>query len=229
MHRLNEHLIQYIESSDEAYATDEDFALKDRKAIKDNIKKTFKDVDKTRNEFIKTNHKKDGHVTMKTKEFKKMHLDEGLFDNPSVTPDFWYPKNRGPLVDIITANLTGDEIVYRRHETDNPDKPKFVVQATGLGFDNEDISVDSGDEDNRPTIKVRVKNDADAEQVVALADRYDKISNVKPIRFYGDKKFEVTIYIDEEDFEGNYIEDNINVRPDNRGRKSSSEKVLVSV
>ena len=225
MHKLNESLHQYVDSLDDQYINDENIALRDRKNIKDNIKKAFKDVDKTHDEFIKLNHKKDGHATMKTKEFKKMHLDEGLFDNPSVTPDFWYPKNRGSLVDIITANLTGDEIVYRRHETDNPDRPNFVMQFIGLGFDNKDISVDSGDEDTRPTIKVRVKNDADAEKVIALADRYDKISKVKPIRFYGDKKFEVTIYIDEEDFEGDYIEDGIQVRPDNRGRPKAAQKV----
>lgn len=229
MHKLNESIHQYIDSLDDQYFDDENIALRDRKNIKDNIKKDFKDVDKTHDEFIKLNHKKDGHATMKTKEFKKMHLDESLFaevEAPARSDnDFWYMNKRGCLFDIMLDNIAGSETVYTRNEAAAGTKNEWIPQNVGIGIPNEDVSVTYGDDGEQPSIIVRVPNQALADKVVALADRYNKPSSVTPLKYYGDNKLQVTILIDEEDFEGDYIEDGIQVRPDNRGRRKAAQKV----
>lgn len=137
--------------------------------------------------------------------------------------NFWHMPNRGSLVDILSQFLTGDETVYTKVEADGQAEPKFNPRRIGLYIENEDISISYGDEDNRPSISVRVAGKALADEVVALADRYDKLTSTKPIKYYGDKDTQITIYLDDEDFEGNYEEEGILVRPCKaKGRKKKS-------
>ncbi len=225
MHTLNEHIHQYIDSSDALYLNDADLALRDRKEIKKKLASDFKDVDKTRNEFININHKRE-YETMKTKEFKKMHLDESLFDGavldaPTEDDTLYYSAKRGSLFDLISMYLTDGEVAYLKRKDKNGNDKYNPTRRGGLGLDNGDITVDYGDENGRPSITVRVTDEQMANRVKEIADRFDKTSNIKPCRFYGDKKFQVVIYIDDEDFDGNYQEDGVQVRSDNRGKSKS--------
>lgn len=222
MNKLNEAVLKYIELPDDQYASTEDFVMKDRQKIKSELKKRFKEHEKNRDDFIKINHNREGHTMQKTNGFKKLKLSESLFEDAAVATrdDVYYASKRGSLVDIITMYLTEGEEVYLLKGEDETGKQKFNPTRRGaLGIDNGDIYVDDGDEDTRPTIKVHVADEDTANKVVAIADRFDKLSKVQPLRFFGDKKFSVIIYMDDEDFDGDYEEDGVNVRPDGRGRK----------
>ena len=221
MNKLNESVLKYIDTSDDRYATQDDFVMKDRKAIKDEMKKRFKEHEKNRDEFIKINHKREGHTMQKTKGLKKLKLSESLFEDTTTETkdDVYYSSKRGSLLDIITMYLTDGEKVFLKKNKDGKDT---FMQTTrgGLGVDNGDISVDYGDDGSRPSITVRVTDEATASKVEEIADRFDKISKVKPCKYFGDKAFQVIIYIDEDDFEGDYEEEGVLVKPsEGRGRK----------
>jgi hypothetical protein len=223
MNKLNESVLKYIETSDDQYASQEDFVMKDRKKIKSELKKRFKEHEKNRDDFIKINHNREGHTMQKTNGFKKLKLSESLFEDAAVATrdEVYYSSKRGSLVDILTLNLTDGEQVYLYRGEDESGKQKFIPTTRGgLGLDNnKDILVDIGGEDSRPTLSARVPDEVTANKVVELADRFDKLSKVRPCNSYSEMKFQVTIYLDDDDFEGDYVEDGVNIRPDNRGKK----------
>ena len=222
MNELNEAVLKYIELPDDQYASTEDFVMKDRQKIKSELKKRFKEHEKNRDDFVKINHNREGHTMQKTNGFKKLKLSESLFEDAAVATkdDVYYRSKRGSLLDVLTAELTIGEDVYLHRGKDKSGKDKFVDTNTkGLGLADEDMTINYGDEDVRPSVTVRVVDQETADKVVEIADKFDKLSKVKPCRFYGDKKFQVIIYLDDEDFDGNYEEDGVNIRPDGRGRK----------
>lgn len=224
MNKLNESVLQYIELPDDQYASTEDFVLKDRQKIKSELKKRFKEHEKNRDDFVKINHNREGHTMQKTNGFKKLKLSESLFEDAAVATkdDVYYRSKRGSLLDVLTAELTIGEDVYLHKGTDKNGKARFVdTNKSGLGLADEDMSIEYGDEDTRPSMTVRVVDQETADKVVEIADRFDRLSKVKPCKFFGDKKFQVIIYLDDEDFDGNYEEEGVNVRPDNRGKRKS--------
>lgn len=153
-----------------------------------------------------------------------MEIKTNTYIADAAKANFWHMPKRRSLVEIISQFLTGDETVYSIKEDSDPADPKFNPRRVGLYIENEDISISYGDEDTRPCISVRVAGQQAAAEVEALAARYDKLSSTKPVRYYGDKDTQVTIYLDDEDFEGDYEEDGIKVRPcKSRGRKKKSD------
>lgn len=121
---------------------------------------------------------------------------------------YYYKKKRGSLVDIICDELTYGEEVYILSASGN-----FVpTTAPSLLISEYNVSTDWTD-DGQNFILVQVGDEETQSKVVELAKKFGK-ETITRHTGYGDldKRFQVKILIDEEDFDGNYFDPNVLIR-----------------
>lgn len=96
MLKLDESLFQFITASDDQSSDIQEVdspanadAHNSRKDIKKELKTQLKDHEKNKEAFIKINHEREPK-SMKTKELKKLHLNESLFESrEQISPSRW--------------------------------------------------------------------------------------------------------------------------------------------
>ena len=123
------------------------------------------------------------------------------------TQNYYYKKTRGSVVDVICDELTFGEEVYILNNSTG----KYVpTTAPSLGISEYNVSTDW---DGQNFILVQVEDEETQKKVVELADRFGKKCLTKHTN-YGDldKRFQVKILIDEEDFDITYFDPNVLVR-----------------
>ena len=126
---------------------------------------------------------------------------------------YYYKKKRGSLVDVICDELTYGEEVY----TLSANGKYIPTTAPSLLINEYNVSTD-WDDNGQNFILVQVESEEIQHKVVELANKFGKSCLVKNT-IYGDldKRFQVRILIDEEDFDGNYFDPTVLVR----GQKAS--------
>jgi hypothetical protein len=126
---------------------------------------------------------------------------------------YYYKKKRGSLVDVICDELTYGEEVYTLSATGN----YIPTTAPSLLINEYNVST-SWDENGQNFILVQVGDEDTQKKVVELGNKFGKTCIEKHTN-YGDldKRFQVKILIDEEDFDGNYFDPNVLIR----GKKAS--------
>lgn len=220
MLKLDESLFQFITASDDQSSEIQEVdspanaeAHNSRNDIKKDLKKQLKDHEKNKEAFIKINHEREPK-SMKTKEMKKMHLSESLFEATAVldrpeTRQLFYKAKRGPLADIIQDELTTGEVVYSQSSTGGWN-PTFTPS---LNLPEEHVGVLYDDSGN-VCIEAKVGDEGTAAKVSEIGNKYGKrVTQSGPIEWADpDKKYIVRIYLDEADFDGNYVDPNVPVR-----------------
>lgn len=218
MLKLDESLFQFIEASDDQSSEIQEVdspanaeAHNSRNDIKKELKKQLNDHEKNKEAFVKINHEREPK-SMKTKDMKKLHLSESLFEATAVLEnpkELYYRPKRGPLADIIQDELTRGEDVYSKSASG-----KWVPTfAPSLNLPEENVGVFYDDSGN-VCIEAKVGDIATATKVEAIADKYNKrVIVIGPISWAEpNKQYNVRIYVDEADFDGNYFDPNVLVR-----------------
>lgn len=121
---------------------------------------------------------------------------------------YYYKQRRGSLVDVICDELTYGEEVYTLSSSG-----KFVpTTAPSLLISEYNVSTDWND-DGQNFILVQVGNEELQSKVIEVANKYGKSYITKTTK-YGDedKRYQVKILIDEEDFDGHYFDPNVLIR-----------------
>ena len=222
MLKLDESLFQFINASDDQSSEIQEVdspanaqAHNSRKDIKKELKKQLKDHEKNKEAFVKINHERKPKNSMKTKDVKKLHLSESLFEATAVLErpkEIYYRPKRGPLADIIQDELTRGEDVYSKSASG-----KWVPTfAPSLNLPEEHVGVMYDDSDN-VFIEVKVGDPKTAEMVAAIGEKYGKPVNISgPIKYADpNKQYIIRIEVNEEDFDGNYVDPNVLVRSKN--------------
>ena len=222
MLKLDESLFQFINASDDQSSEIQEVdspanaqAHNSRKDIKKELKKQLKDHEKNKEAFVKINHEREPKNSMKTKDVKKLHLSESLFEATAVLErpkEIYYRPKRGPLADIIQDELTRGEDVYSKSASG-----KWVPTfAPSLNLPEEHVGVMYDDSDN-VFIEVKVGDPKTAEMVAAIGEKYGKPVNISgPIKYADpNKQYIIRIEVNEEDFDGNYVDPNVLVRSKN--------------
>lgn len=132
-------------------------------------------------------------------------MDDGnVFEAVEAPVDtkIYYKKKRGPLVDIIEKELGSGEVVYKLGSSGkyNP------THAPSLNID--EYLIGGGSDEKGDYISAWIPENK-IDDAVAIANKYNKeykLGHDKYVR--GDKDF-IRIYIDDEDWEGNYIDPNV--------------------
>ena len=125
------------------------------------------------------------------------------------TQTYYYKKTRGSVVDVICDELTFGEEVYIRNESSN----KYIPTRAPSLLINE-YNVSTGWEDNGQNfILVQVEDEATQNKVIELATKFGKDVTTRHTN-YGDidKRFQIKILIDEEDFDNIYFDPNVLIR-----------------
>lgn len=175
------------------------------------IEEFINTVDKTPNieEFIeKEDIETLRHMIDKLMDF--YHKYSTTMDNENVfeaveTPvdtKIYYKKKRGPLVAIIEDELGSGEVVYKLGKSGkyNP------THAPSLNIDR--YLIGGGTDEKGEYISAWIPENK-IDDAVAIAKKYNKeykLGHDKYVR--GDKDF-IRIYIDESDWEGNYVDPNV--------------------
>ena len=219
MLKLDESLFQFIEASDDQSNEIQEVdspananAHNSRKDVKKDLKDRLKDHEKNKEAFIKINHEREPKNSMKTKEMKKLHLSESLFEATAVLErpkEIYYRPKRGALADIIQDELTRGEDVYSKSASG-----KWVPTfAPSLNLPEEHVGV-MYDDSGKVFIEVKAGDPKTAEEVAAIGDKYNKPVTVSgPVKYAApDKQYIIRIEIDEADFDGNYVDPNVLVR-----------------
>lgn len=219
MLKLDESLFQFITASEDQSSEIQEVdspanaeAHNSRKDIKKDLKKQLKDHEKNKEAFVKINHEREPK-SMKTKEMKKLHLSESLFetavlDRPA-TRELFYKAKRGPLADIIQDELTTGEVVYSKSDKGSWN-PTFTPS---LNLPEEHVGVMYDDSGN-VFIEVKVGDPGTVDAVKAIGEKYGKPVTVSgPVKYAApDKQYIIRIEVDEEDFDGNYVDPDVPVR-----------------
>lgn len=222
MLKLDESLFQFIDASDDQSSEVQEVdspanaaAHNSRNDIKKELKKQLKDHEKNKEAFIKINHEREPKNSMKTKEMKKLHLSESLFEGSAVlerpaTRQLYYKAKRGPLADIIQDELTTGEVVYSQSSTGGWN-PTFTPS---LNLPEEHVGVMYDDSGN-VFIEVKVGDPEMASQVEAIGRKYNKETTISgPVAYADkDKQYIIRIQVDESDFDGNYVDPDVPTRP----------------
>lgn len=121
---------------------------------------------------------------------------------------YYYKKKRGSLVDVICDELTCGEEVYLLSASGNW-SPTY---APSLLINEYNVSTDWDDNGNN-FILVQVEDAETQQKVIEVAEKYGKSHSEKHTN-YGDidKRFQVKIFIEESDFDGNYFDPNVPIR-----------------
>ena len=121
---------------------------------------------------------------------------------------YYYKKKRGSLADVICDELTYGEEVY----TLSSNGKYIPTTAPSLLINEYNVSTD-WDDNGQNFILVQVADEETQSKVVELANKFGKKCTTKHTN-YGDldKRFQVRILIDEEDFDGSYFDPNVLVR-----------------
>ena len=219
MYRLEESLFQFITASEDkssdvqSVASPADtYAHNSRNDLKDKLKKDLKDHEKNKEAFIKINHEREPKISMKTNEMKKMHLSENLFEATATLErpkQLYYKSKRGPLSDIIQDELTSGEVVYSKSESGSW-IPTF---APSMNLPEEHVGMMYDDSGNI-CIETKVGDHTTASEIENIGHKYNKkVTTSGPISWAEkDKQYIVRIYLDEEDFDGNYVDPEVPVR-----------------
>ena len=220
MLKLDESLFQFINASEDQSNDVQEVdspanaeAQNSRKDIKKDLKKQLKDHEKNKEAFIKINHEREPK-SMKTKEMKKLHLSESLFEATATlerpkTKELYYRPKRGPLADIIQDELTRGEDVYSKSAAG-----KWVPTfAPSLNLPEEHVGVLYDDSDNI-FIEVKVGDPDAAAKVADIGEKYGKRVSVSgPVKYAApEKAYIIRIEVSEDDFDGNYVDPNVLVR-----------------
>jgi len=220
MLKLDESLFQFITASDDQSSDIQEVdspanadAHNSRKDIKKELKTQLKDHEKNKEAFIKINHEREPK-SMKTKELKKLHLNENLFEGTAVlerpaTKELFYKARRGPLADIIQDELTTGEVVYSRSSSGGWN-PTFTPS---LNLPEEHVGVMYDDSGN-VFIEVKAGDPETASKIKAVGEKYNKPVTISgPVKYADpDKQYIIRIEVDEEDFDGNYVDPNVPIR-----------------
>jgi hypothetical protein len=122
--------------------------------------------------------------------------------------NYYYKKKRGSLVDVICDELTLGEEVY----TLSANGKWVPTTAPSLLINEYNVSTD-WDDDGTNFILVQVGDEETQMKVTKVAEKYGKKFSTSYSKFLSeDKRYRVRIYIDEEDFDGNYFDPNVLVR-----------------
>ena len=121
---------------------------------------------------------------------------------------YYYKQKRGSLVDVICDELTYGEEVYTLSGSG-----KFIpTTAPSLLISEYNVSTD-WDDNGQNFILVQVGTAELQAKVLEVAKKYGKETFSKQTKFGDeDKRFQVKIFIDEEDFDGHYFDPNVLVR-----------------
>lgn len=130
--------------------------------------------------------------------------NENVFEAVETPADtkIYYKKKRGPLVAIIEDELGSGEVVYKLGKSGkyNP------THAPSLNIDR--YLIGGGTDEKGEYISAWIPENK-IDDAVAIAKKYNKeykLGHDKYVR--GDKDF-IRIYIDESDWEGNYVDPNV--------------------
>ena len=130
--------------------------------------------------------------------------NENVFEAVETPVDtkIYYKKKRGPLVTIIEDELGSGEVVYKLGKSGkyNP------THAPSLNIDR--YLIGGGTDEKGEYISAWIPENK-IDDAVAIAKKYNKeykLGHDKYVR--GDKDF-IRIYIDESDWEGNYVDPNV--------------------
>nr|DAP55490.1 MAG TPA: hypothetical protein [Caudoviricetes sp.] len=130
--------------------------------------------------------------------------NENVFEAVETPVDtkIYYKKKRGPLVAIIEDELGSGEVVYKLGKSGkyNP------THAPSLNIDR--YLIGGGTDEKGEYISAWIPENK-IDDAVAIAKKYNKeykLGHDKYVR--GDKDF-IRIYIDESDWEGNYVDPNV--------------------
>lgn len=129
------------------------------------------------------------------------------------TNGYYYKSKRGSLVDVICDELTYGEEVYILSQSG-----KFIpTTAPSLLINEYNVSTDWDDNGNN-YILVQVGDAVTQAKVVEVAKKFGKEYSTSYSKYSSeDKRYQVKISIDEEDFDGSYYDPNVKVRA--RARK----------
>lgn len=121
---------------------------------------------------------------------------------------YYYKKKRGSLVDVICDELTYGEEVYILSANGN-----FVpTTAPSLLISEYNVST-SWDDDGNNYIEVQVESQEVQEKVVEVAKKFGKNFSTNFSKYAGaGREYQVKIFIEEEDFDGNYFDPNVLIR-----------------
>lgn len=219
MLKLDESLFQFITASEDQSSEIQEVdspanaeAHNSRNDIKKDLKKQLKDHEKNKEAFVKINHEREPKNSMKTKEMKKLHLSESLFEATAVLErpkEIYYRPKRGALADIIQDELTRGEDVYSKSASG-----KWVPTfAPSLNLPEEHVGVMYDDSGN-VYIEAKVGDPDTAAKVAEIGEKYGKKSTISgPVKYASpDKAYIIRIEISEADFDGNYVDPNVLVR-----------------
>jgi hypothetical protein len=125
------------------------------------------------------------------------------------TQTYYYKKKRGSLVDVICDELTYGETVYIWSDTLN----KYIpTEAPSLLISEYNVAT-NWDDDGNNYIEAQVESAEVQEKVVELAKKFGKRFSTNYSKYAGaGREYQVKIYIEEEDFDGNYFDPNVIVR-----------------
>lgn len=121
---------------------------------------------------------------------------------PTVDTTLYYKNKRGSLVDIIEDELGRGEVVYKQGITGkyNP------THAPSLNIDQ--YLIGGGEDEKGEYISAWLPEDK-VDDAIAIAKKYGKEYKVGKDKYVkGDNNF-IHIYIDESDWEGNYVDPNV--------------------
>ena len=125
------------------------------------------------------------------------------------TQTYYYKKTRGSVVDVICDELTFGEEVYIWSDSAN----KYVAtKAPSLLISEYNVSTD-WDDNGQNFILVQVGDEETQNKVIELAKKFSKEVLTRHTN-YGDldKRFQIKILIDEEDFDTVYFDPNVLIR-----------------
>ena len=138
------------------------------------------------------------------------HAYSTIVDNEDVFEDLkeaadgklYYKKKRGSLVDIIEDELGRGEVVYKLGASGkyNP------THAPSLNIDQ--YLIGGGTDEKGEYISAWVP-DNKVEDAIAIAKKYGKDYKVKKEKYVKGDNNQIRIYIDESDWDGNYVDPNV--------------------
>ena len=162
------------------------------------LEKRFKDQEKEKDAFVKSNHERDKKVHIKNKELKKMHLSEAAATAPERT--FLYRKKREPLADIIQMELAEGETGYYLSDNNKP----ISTWGPSLNLNVEDIGIEFEDEGD--CIVAYVPDEDTLDKAVAIADKYDRAYKTGFDKYVKGNKHFIKIYLEPQDWSEPYFD-----------------------
>lgn len=144
---------------------------------------------------------------MLLKELLSDSVEESMNEATAVAePTIVYKKKREPLADILMAELSEGEVVYRKH----PDGRLVPTNGPHFNIDYDDVA--AGYDDNGDYIIAWVADEGLANKVATLGDKYDREAVIGNDKYVSDTPYFVKIYVTDDDWETPYVNPNVQVR-----------------